>query len=193
MSKLELQTGPTEEPLSVAEVRLHLRIDDGDEDAKLGMMIAAVRKQFEESYWTQFCTATYDQYFDGFHNQFKLARPPVGTVATVKYTDVAGDEQTVDATVWEQGLVNDVGVVRTEYNQTWPTGARGHPDSVVIRYTAGYGDADDVPEPIRQAMLIYCEHLYEHRGLTITGSIIATIPKGIDSLMGAYSFRELTR
>lgn len=193
MSKLVIQTASTEEPISLAELKEDRRIDHSDEDADLGVLITAVRKQLEEAYWTQFCTATWDQYFDGFASQFKLRPPPVGTVASVKYTDVAGDEQTVDASVWEQGLVNGVGVVRLAFNQTWPSGARGHPDSVVIRFTAGYGAAADVPEPIRRAMLLYCGHLYENREPVVIGASVAKVPHGIGDLMTPYSFRELTR
>ena len=115
MSKLVIQTAPTVEPLTAPELKVHLRIDDSVEDDYLDRLIKSTRKKFEESYWTQLCTATWDQYWDGFPSVFRLRRPPVGTVASVKYTDVAGDEQTVATTVWEQGLINGV----AKYMKYW--------------------------------------------------------------------------
>ena len=190
MAKLTEITSPTVEPLGVSDLRTHLRIDDGDDDAYLDALITVARKTLEQAHWTQFCTATWDQYFDAFGDPMTLRRPPVGTVASVKYTDTDGDEQTVAATVWEQGLINNVGVVRLAYNQTWPSGVRDHPDSVVVRFTAGYGGAAAVPEDVRHAMKLFCGHLYENRERIITGTTVAKVPFAVEHLMQPSSFAE---
>jgi len=191
MAKLTEVTAPAVEPLDVSEIKAHLRIDHSDEDDDLDTLIADVREALEREHWTQFCTATYDQYFDSFGDPMTLRRPPVGTVASVKYTDTAGDEQTVAATVWEQGLVNKVGVVRLKYDQVWPSDKRSHPDSVVIRFTAGYGGAAAVPGGIRRAMKMFCEHLYDPaRGRIVMNATVTKVPFAVEHLMQPYSFAE---
>ncbi len=193
MSKLVLATAQDGEPLTESELRTHLKIEDTVEDTYLGGLITTARKALEEMYWTQFITATYDQYFDRFAGELKLRKPPLGNVTSVTYTDIGGSSQTVETSVWEEGLVDGVGVVRLKYQQTWPSDARGHPDTVVVRFTGGYGEADAVPGPIRHAMKLLCGHLHQHRELVVVGTIIAQLPMSVGALMTPYSFKEPNR
>lgn len=193
MSKLTLFTGPSDPPLTATDLRTHLRIDDSTEDTYLGELVDVARATLEEIYWTQFVTATYDQYFDRFAGELELRKPPLGEVTSVKYTDVAGDEQTVATSVWEEGAVDGVGVLRLKYQQTWPSDVRGHPDSVVARFAAGYGEPGNVPGPIRHAMKLLCGHLHRHRGIVVVGTIVAQLPMSVQALMAPYSFRKPSR
>lgn len=191
MTKLVLQTAATERPVLPGEVKEHLGITSSGSDARLVRLTDAAIGKLQQEHWTQFCEATYDQYADHFGQApFILLRPPVGTVATVKYTDLDGNEQTVSTDVWEQGLVVGLGVVRLAYDQRWPTDCRGHYDNVVIRFTCGYGAAADVPEPIKLAILSLVEHLNEYRG-EVSERTLSAVPKSLDYLMASYSYKGL--
>ncbi len=183
MAKLVLQTGPTEFPVTAKDVRDHSRIDSHEEDDQLAALVTAAQAAAEEYTWSKFCTQTWDQYFDSCIDQLELSFPPVGTVAYVHYIDTDGVEQTLSTDVWEQGEVDGVGVVRLKFNQVWPT-IRLHPDSVIVRFTCGYGGPDDVPQPIKQAIEIHAGHFYEFR----EGEEM--MPPAFKHLLGPYIYRR---
>jgi uncharacterized phiE125 gp8 family phage protein len=52
---------------------------------------------------------------------------------------------------------------------------------------AGYGDeADDVPEPLRQAIRLLVAHWYENRGLIAVGRSVAVLPATVAALIAPY-------
>jgi len=187
MVKLVEYTAPTVEPITAGELATHLVVEDPAEDAYLDTLIVTARKALEETYWTQFCTATYDQYFDRFTNPLTLRRSPLGAISSVKYTDTDGTLQTLATSVYEAGLIDGVGIVRLKYEQTWPVDVRGHPDSVVVQFTAGYGAAAAVPEPIKHAIKLECGFLYRNREPTEYEA------QAVRNLMGLYSFKAPRR
>lgn len=194
MAKLSLQTEPTVEPVSGDELRSHCRITEYDVDTSrdLATLERAARQRVEEITWRALCTQTYDQYFDGFGDGvLKVRKPPLKTLTTVKYTATDGTLTTVADTVYEAGEVNGLGIVRLKYNQDWPTDVRQHPDSVVVRFDAGYGTAASVPWQIKQAIKLLVSHWWEYRE-PIVGTIVAKVPTSVDSLLGPYVVREVT-
>ena len=75
-------------------------------------------------------------------------------------------------------------LVRT--GSSWPfiTAATG---GAVIAFTAGFGPSPtDVPQPIRQAMLMLVAHWYEHRDPIEIGQPDTAIPKAVSDLLAPY-------
>lgn len=191
MSKLVLQTAAAVEPISLAEAKTHLRITGTDDDTYLARLIDVAIATLQQRYWTQICTATFDQYFDNWpSDHFLLRKHPVLAVSTVKYTDQDGSEQTVSTDTWEQADEDGRGIVRLKYNQVWPSDCRGHEDDIVIRYTAGYGDESVTPEPIKQALLLIVTDLYTFRE-SVAPLRLDRVPQAVDALMSGYSFYSL--
>jgi uncharacterized phiE125 gp8 family phage protein len=191
--KLVEQTAATDIPVSITTAAEHLRVVDVDEYTLIERLIKSATKRLQQRHWTQFCTATFDEYFDSFGNApFLLRRNPIGTVSSVKYTDLDGTEQTVSTDTWEQGLEDGRGIIRLKYDQTWPTDCRGHTDDVVIRYTAGYGAQADVPEPIVDAVLVEIADRYLLRE-SIVPDRMKMIERLTDNLMAGYSYRTTGR
>jgi hypothetical protein len=52
---------------------------------------------------------------------------------------------------------SEPGRVILAYERSWPTATLRPASGVVIRFTAGYGDAKDVPQKVKQAMLLKIE------------------------------------
>ena len=184
MAKIVLQTGPAAVAVTAEDVREHSRIDSHEEDPVLTTLTTAAQSAAEEYCWSKFITQTFDQYFDSFADMLVLQFPPAGTVAYVHYIDTDGVEQTLSTDVWEQGEVDGVGVVRRKFNQSWPTDVRAHPDSVIVRFTCGYGDASNVPQPIKQAIEIHAAHYYEFR----EGE--ENLPPAFKHLLGPFVYRR---
>jgi hypothetical protein len=180
---LTLVTPPAEEPVSLAEGKLHLRVetDFTDDDPQISALITAARRKCEVEIWRAFVTSTWDYRLDAFPNRLnfpfgsawdprqrslanriEIPNPPLVSVTSIAYTDIAGTTQTIDPSAYE-ATPGTPGLIVPDWNTFWPYG-RYEPGAVTIRYVAGYGAAADVPEPIKAAIKIMLTFLYENRG-----------------------------
>ena len=68
MAGLVLVTGPAEEPISLDEAKLYLRIglEQATEDDLLNVLIAAARSRAEERQGRAYLTQTWDLFLDAF-------------------------------------------------------------------------------------------------------------------------------
>lgn len=93
----------------------------------------------------------------------RLPYPPVTAVTSIKYDDTSGTEQTLvletDYTVFDLGD-KDMTTIRPPYQGIWPI-ARWYPESVRIRYVAGYvlTPADLMPANIKAAVALGVQYL----------------------------------
>jgi len=99
-----------------------------------------------------------------------LPRPPLQSVESIKYLDTAGSEQTMPPDSYVIDASSDeIGRIALAWTQYWPI-TRCSINSVLIRFMAGYGDApEDVPQTIRQGILIEISNLYENREDIVVG------------------------
>lgn len=186
---------PTAEPLSVDEVKLHLRIDGTDEDDWIEPQITAAR-QAAENFCNRYiaeqgvemrvpawpCSVGYDQLPGSY---------PAREVV-VKYIDSDGAEQTLDPALYVVQDFSAPSRLRHAYGQSWPP-ARYEPEAIRITYTAGYsvpGMSPEGPYPlpaaIRSAMLLMIGNWYENREAVVVGSSVAELPLGVQSLLWPY-------
>ncbi|MFM0326088.1 head-tail connector protein [Caballeronia glebae] len=63
---LRLTQGPAEEPVSLEEAKLHLRVIDSSEDTLISMLISAARAHAENICRRVFVTQKFDLYLDAF-------------------------------------------------------------------------------------------------------------------------------
>jgi uncharacterized phiE125 gp8 family phage protein len=183
---LSLVTAPVVEPLTVAEAKQHLRIEDGAHDTELGAMIVAARKLLEETLWRAFITQTWDYWLDAFPPaHLALPRPPLQSITSISYTDTDGAEQTVDGSLYGADTATDPGRVILADGESWPTSA-SIPKAVKVRFVAGYGDAASaVPAPLIAALKLELELLYD-RPDEAYGRVLASRAK---ALAAPYSVR----
>jgi uncharacterized phiE125 gp8 family phage protein len=194
-----LVTAPTIEPITRAELKLHLRgVSETDEDAYLDELITAARQHVEEITWRALINQTWDLTFSSWPSgPIRIPRPPLQTVAGdsdsyVKYYDTAGVQQTLATTVYELDTASEPGYVRLKYGQSWPS-CRGHDDDIVIRYVAGYGAAAaSVPRSLRQAIQLMAAQWFEHREPVVLGTIATPIPMTVESLLAPYRCNDFT-
>jgi uncharacterized phiE125 gp8 family phage protein len=193
MSNPVIVTAPTIEPVSLAEAKLHLRVDDDQtsEDAAILGLIRTARELVESHTGRCLMTSTWDYYLPQFPDcgYITIPNPPLQSVTSITYTD---SDNT--ATVWASSnyLVSTrgaLGRIVPAYSVTWPSFTARPIDALVVRYVAGYGaGAGDVPEAIRHAMLLLIGHLYEHRESVASQSAgnLFVMPMGVDHLLADY-------
>ncbi|HQS59734.1 MAG: hypothetical protein B7Y56_03045 [Gallionellales bacterium 35-53-114] len=170
---------PSEEPVTLAEAKLHCKIEVTDDDTLITSLITATRQQAEHITGRAFCTQTLELVLDAFPDPeaFKLPMPPAIAITSVKYIDTNGVEQTLDAAAYSLDKDSQPGSLSPAYDTTWPD-TRAVPNAVRVRYTAGYGAAAAVPASIKSWMLMAIGTLYASREAIIIGTITSEVPRG---------------
>lgn len=182
---LSITTAPAVEPVEIGELRAHVREDDVGQDAVIGRMIKAARLHTEVFAGRTFINTTFLLTLDRFPVPALIEPPgpPLSSVTSITYIDTDGDEQTLAADQYQVDTESKPGRIVQAFGVTWPA-TRAQLNVVEVNFVAGYGAApEDVPENFRLAILILAAHLYEHREVTVTGTIIATIPMSYASLV----------
>lgn len=166
---LSAVTPPSELPLTRDEVKERLDIDHGDDDIKIdGLIAVAVQFMDGRDGALNRCliTQTWDEKFERFEacKPFKLALSPVQSVTSVKYFDPDGVEQTVSSADYEVEDDGDLWFLRAFAG--WPNVDRRRTYPITVRYVVGFGDAGDVPQLLKEALMVHVGALYESRGVT---------------------------
>lgn len=194
---LTLVAAPTVEPVSLSDLKSFCRVDHSDEDDILERAIDAAIEAVQSRLGVQCVTATYDLKLYHFPcGEIELPRPPLQSVSSVKYTDVAAAQQTVSSSLYtvDTGSADVRGRVFPAYGQTWPSGSRGHvKGDAVVRFVTGFGaTAASVPASIRHQILLVASHLYHTRSPVCCGGGGGVVPMTmdlLDSLNGIAEFR----
>lgn len=109
----------------------------------------------------------------------RLPLPPLQSVTSIIYDASDGTETTLDASDYRVITDTDPGSVSPV--SSWPA-VKDQCGAVRITYLAGYGDAEDVPEIIRNYIRARVAHLYNFRELAVMGTSIQAVPFMRDSL-----------
>lgn len=171
--KLITTTPPSVEPVSLLEVKLHLRlaVDEtsatayNKEDNLLNALIKTAREKVEQYTGRALITQTKEMYLDRWPdgNSKAIPYPPLLSVTSVKYRPV--DSATyVDFTEYEVDIVSVPGRIVLNPNASWPSDVLHPLNPIEITFTCGYGaTATTVPAAIRSAILLMVSDLYENR------------------------------
>lgn len=193
-------TAPTAEPVTLADAKNHLRIDDDilNDDALITLLISAARKYGEMLTGRSWMTQSWKLQLDSFYPSadcgqvIELDRGIVQSIDSITYLDTSSTQQTMDLTLLAKDLVAMPARISPKFGTVWPI-ALPQIGAVQINYTAGYGStAASVPEGIRQWMLVRISTLYEHREEVeqVARGKIEPMPF-IDSLLDPYKVLTL--
>ena len=190
---LKITTQPATEPVTVAEAKAHLRVDISEDDTIIGTMITTARKYCEQVSRRQFITATYTWKMDDFPvvDEIEVPVSPLIAVSSISYEDTDSATQTLSTDVYQVDAHGDPGRIGLKDGQDWPDVADEW-NAVTITFTAGYGSsASDVPQQFKDAIKLIVGDLYENRQETITGTIVASLPRGVRSLLAVDGFARI--
>ncbi len=186
--RFNLETPPAEEPLTLPEAKLNLRVGSGfvADDGLINGLIVGSRQAFESQIGLQLITATWQVFLDRFprfdHDPVEIPKRPLQSVTSVKYIDSSGVEQTWSDTLYTvkafSGPEAERGEIYPNADEQYPT-TRRIPNAVTIEYVAGYGLAAAVPQDIKQALFAWIGHHYENRETVVVGESVAKVP-GLD-------------
>lgn len=186
---LILITAPAAEPISLAEAKLHARVETTDDDDLISALIAAAREEAEHKTGRALITQTRDLVLDAFPAaEIDLRLPDVQAISSVKYIDPDGVEQTLAASAYSLDADSTPCWLLPAYGTDWPT-TLDTANAVRVRFTAGFGATGaDVPEPIRAWIKVRMASLYAQREAHVGGISVADMPgRFIDGLLDRYN------
>jgi uncharacterized phiE125 gp8 family phage protein len=160
---LQRTVAPVSEPVTLSEIKSHLRIDITDDDTLLGALLSAARDDVELYLRRQVMPATWRLYLDTWQPCLRLPRPPVSSVTHIKYFDQDDIQQTLATTVYQVDIVSEPARITLKSGQSWPSLKADKLNAIEIQYVAGWADATAVPEVIKHAIKLLVGDLYEHR------------------------------
>lgn len=149
---------PATEPVTLSEIKSHLRVDNTLDDTMLESMISEARQAIEKRTNRAFFTQTRKLYFEYFNlhdDKILLPGTPVSSITSVEYVDQDGVTQTWTASEYnlKEGEPN---YLQLAYDEIFPV-TRSRRDDVVITYVCGVADVADIDPLVKAAIKLYVE------------------------------------
>lgn len=195
-ASVSLVTAPVVSGVSLADAKLHCKVDTSEDDSLFTTLIDAAAQYCEASTGRKFPTQTWEYKRPAFpcgSEPIVLPFPPVASVTSVSYIDADGASQTWTAgstgytTDLPAGPHADYARVYPSYGVSYPS-TRGQRNAVTVRFVCGYGNSSDMPPSLTAAMLKLIEHWYMHRGVVTEAAYTqnVNIPAGVDALLEPF-------
>lgn len=195
MVGIKVITGVATEPVTLAEAKLHLKLDDiagsHPDDTLVTALITASREACEHYAGLALAGRTLEVSLDEFpeceEDVITLPMGPVASITSVKYTDDAGDEQTVSSSAYALSPYGGSRRLAPTFGNYWPD-AQDIPDAVRIRYVTGYAATGaaagytTAPKAAVQAILVLIGHLYENRNADVK-TAVEDLPPAVRALL----------
>jgi len=172
-------------PVDLGTAKAHLRVEHSDEDGLILDLIDAAAAHVEQRTGRALVQRGLRLTLDRFDTVIRLPMPPLVQVDEIRYLDTDGVQQVLAASGYLVDIASTPARITVAPDADWPD-TQAVTGAVEIDYQAGYGNADAVPLPIKQAILLLLGHWYENREAVITGPITSELPLAVDSLLAPY-------
>ncbi len=183
-----LITGPAVEPVSLNEAKAHLRVDGTDEDTLVSSLIVAARIHVEAYTHRIFITQIWSIYLDKWPHDQPLMLPisPVQSVTAINTYEDDDSFVAADPVSYVVDAVSFPPRIRGRGTGVPPRPGRAL-NGIEIIVNAGYGnDGIQVPQPIRQAILMLVAQWFEHREPPTLNGPDDAMPPAVASLLRSY-------
>lgn len=173
-------------PVSLTEAKSHLKVDTNADDTLITNLIIAAT-QISEEYTNRFFIETVvNQTSTSFNGLNELFKSKVRSVTHIKYYDSDNTQQTWASSNYVVNNEFEPCQINLVVGESLPSIAQ-RVDAVECRYTVGYGSAaSDVPDVIKQAILLTLGNWYENRMSVVIGRISTELPQSAKWLLDTY-------
>ncbi len=180
---------PDREPVTLEAVKLFLRLDHDDEDSFLLDLIRSAREQLETLCGTSLIE----------RSRRLTLTPPLSRCLTLNVSPVSaltgltlhlqnGEEESLSLDQLSINLRANPATVSLKTLGLWGWHKRQDIAAITVDVISGYGpDIDDIPMPLRQALLLLIGQGYEHR----SGRDMPSITLMVDALIMPYRSLKL--
>jgi uncharacterized phiE125 gp8 family phage protein len=190
-----LKTAPVNEPLTLDEVKNHLRIDLNhvDHDDYLTSLISVAREHVEDITWRKLITQSWYAYLPDWPsgNYIELPFGQLRSVTTIIYTDVDAAPTTWSSAEYIVGTDYQHGRVTLADGYSWPNENLYPSNPIEVDFICGYGTTRaSVPPSVRHAMKLLISEMFENREISVIGTIVAKLD-AVNALLTNYRLNEL--
>jgi len=183
MAGLKVTTEPTQEPLTLQEVKEYLRVEDNTDERNVRPLIETARRFAEEHLNRTLVQTTYRLFLDTlqdhedplwegmqtgpditfYKNYINIPKSPLVSVTHIKTYNDSDEATTFAASNYYVDDAREPGRIVLRKGQTFPTALRVA-NAIEVEFVAGYSSVSAIPEPIKIGMLQHIAFMYEHRG-----------------------------
>ncbi len=158
---MPLITPPVAEPVTLAEAKLHLRVDHADDDTLISVLIKTARQQAEHRTHRRYGVQVWERAYGTFPPwALMLPDPPVTSIVSIKYDDSDRIERTLDPAAYRLRPNSEPAAIMPA--SSWPA-ALVEPGAVRVRYTCGLDATDPRWESLKAWMLLAIGTWYSSR------------------------------
>ena len=183
-----LITPPLAEALALGEVKAHLRLTGADEDVLLGALIRTARMHLERTTGLVLISRSWRMVADDLPPQgiLTLTRGPVTRIVSATVYGPGGLATKLDLT----GVLFERGPPGRVMLGPLPAGGLGIGLAIngfEVDFIAGFGATGaEVPDGLKQAMLMHVATMYAYRGAVTPEDQPAALPNGYGLLVAPY-------
>ena len=171
---------------TTAEAKDFLKVDTTADDTLIDSLIKASTQSCQIFTNRYFLDTTVTQYSDNWFEFYRLYKSPVISITHVKYYDTNDTLQTLASSNYILDNISQPARIGISVDGTLPNLA-DRINAVEVKYSVGYGElSSDVPEGIKQAVLITIGNWYENRQTVITGRTATELPLSSQYLLEQY-------
>lgn len=186
-----IRTGePVAEPVTLAEVKAHLKLTHSSEDTMLGGLIRAAREEVERSTGLALIDQTWRMLVDTWPSQgcIFLPKSPLREILAITAFGTEGEASLIDPADYQVDLLSRP--ARLHFDKR-PEPLRMF-NGIEIDFLAGHGEAGtDVPDLLKRAILVLVAHWYEFRAGYGPTDQPVSYPQNYDRLISGYRTRRL--
>lgn len=201
-------SAPAQEPVTLQEMKAHLRVDHASDDSLITAMISSARMVCENFTGRAFITRDISLYLDAWPAQcgsdwwdgvcegafvspenmaLTLQRGPLFSVTDIRLYDAQGNTSTYSSLNYLVDTTGPRGRIILKDSAAPPAPARTA-NGIEVRFKAGYGALSSaVPAPLKEAVRQTAAYLYEYRG----DGDAAGMPPSVRGLLQPYRLAEI--
>ena len=159
MLRTQRITAAVNTPITLAEIKIYLRVDHSDEDALIQSCLTAGTEWVQHYTRRVIATETWKMALDDFPtgDDLRIFLPygKIQSVTNIIYANtdtttvtLTGPTSSSPGTGYQESLINETApILLPPYGDSWPSITRVI-DPILITYVAGYGDLADSPQPV---------------------------------------------
>lgn len=181
-------TGAATTIVGLSDAKTHCRVYHTQDDSYLTSLVLAATDAIERETRRAFINRSFQFQLEAFpaSGEIVLPRSPLQSVTSVTYTDTAGVTQTLSASDYVTFSVNGIGRVQLKSTAAWPSTQGTGGLDVTVTFVAGYGAAAaNVPQLLKQAVMLQTAHLYDNR-TAVAPAAMYEIPRTVERLIVQY-------